>query len=108
MECKGLNNRDKRRLIKIIWGGWNADIICLQEIKLEGDVIEEGLCPQLLCGTEAWLGGNKGAIRGLIEGPWAFVWRFQCGEVHLKEEKLFEKEKRHERIFRFHRRSEVD
>ena len=37
---RGLNNKDKRRLVKVLWG-WNADIICLQETKLEGDVMEE-------------------------------------------------------------------
>ena len=40
MESKGLNNKDKRRLVKVLWG-WNADIICLQKTKLEGDVMEE-------------------------------------------------------------------
>lgn len=38
---RGLNNKDKRRLVKSVMGGWNADIICLQETKLERDVIEE-------------------------------------------------------------------
>lgn len=37
---RGLNNKDKRRLVKVLWG-WNADIICLQETKLEGDEMEE-------------------------------------------------------------------
>ena len=38
---RGLNNKDKIRLVKTVMGGWNANIICLQETKLEGDVIEE-------------------------------------------------------------------
>ena len=38
---RGLNNKDERRLVKSVMGGWNADIICLQKTKLEGDVIEE-------------------------------------------------------------------
>uniref|UniRef100_A0A0V0GZQ7 Putative ovule protein n=1 Tax=Solanum chacoense TaxID=4108 RepID=A0A0V0GZQ7_SOLCH len=37
---RGLNNRDKRRVIKNIVGDWKADIICLQETKLQGDITE--------------------------------------------------------------------
>lgn len=36
----GLNNRDKRRLVNNLIMGWKADIICLQETKLEGNVVE--------------------------------------------------------------------
>ncbi|CAN4125589.1 unnamed protein product [Withania somnifera] len=35
---RGLNNIDKRRLVKNSLLVWGADIICLQETKLEGDV----------------------------------------------------------------------
>lgn len=38
---RGLNDRGKRSLVKSVMGGWNADIICLQETKFEGDMIEE-------------------------------------------------------------------
>jgi len=37
---RGLNNRDKRRVIKNIMGDWKADIICLQETKLQGNITE--------------------------------------------------------------------
>ncbi|KAG5582499.1 hypothetical protein H5410_053126 [Solanum commersonii] len=35
-----LNNREKWRLVNSLVGGWKADIICLQETKLEGNVSE--------------------------------------------------------------------
>lgn len=35
---RGLNKIDKRRLVKNSFIDWGADIICLQETKLEGDV----------------------------------------------------------------------
>jgi len=38
---RGLNDRDKRRLVKSVMKGWNADIICLQETKLEGNMEEK-------------------------------------------------------------------
>lgn len=37
---RGLNNRDKKRLVNSLVWGWKADIICLQETKLEGNVSE--------------------------------------------------------------------
>lgn len=38
---RSLVNRDKRRLVNSLVIGWNADIICLQETKLEGNLTEE-------------------------------------------------------------------
>ncbi|KAG5576280.1 hypothetical protein H5410_056414 [Solanum commersonii] len=35
---RGLNSRNKRRVVKNIMGDWKADIICLQETKLQGDL----------------------------------------------------------------------
>jgi len=35
---RGLNERDKGRLVKSLVIDWNTDILCLQETKLEGDV----------------------------------------------------------------------
>jgi len=32
---RGLNNRDKRVLLENVLRGWNCDLICLQETKLE-------------------------------------------------------------------------
>jgi len=37
---RGLNNLEKRRLVNSMIWGWKADIICLQETKLEGNVID--------------------------------------------------------------------
>lgn len=37
---RGLNNRDKRVVVKSLMGDWKTDIICLQETKLEGYIIE--------------------------------------------------------------------
>lgn len=53
-----------------------------------------GLCPQLLCRKKACLGGNRGN-KGFNRRALGCGWRFQCGEVHLRE-KLFEKNKRRE------------
>lgn len=35
---RGLNNREKRRLVNSMVWGWKVDIICLQETKFEGNV----------------------------------------------------------------------
>ncbi|XP_060210641.1 uncharacterized protein LOC132637591 [Lycium barbarum] len=35
---RGLNDRDKRRIVQSLVVDWKADIICLQETKLEGDI----------------------------------------------------------------------
>jgi len=35
---RGLNCRDKRRLVKSMVFDWKADIYCFQETKLEGDI----------------------------------------------------------------------
>lgn len=35
---RGLNARDKRRLVKSLVMDWKADIICLQETKLEREI----------------------------------------------------------------------
>lgn len=35
---RGLNSGDKRRFVKSLIFNWNADIVCLQESKLEGEV----------------------------------------------------------------------
>ena len=32
---RGINDRDKRVLLKNVLRGWNCDLICLQEPKLE-------------------------------------------------------------------------
>ena len=32
---RGINDRDKRALLKIFLGDWNCDLICIQETKLE-------------------------------------------------------------------------
>lgn len=37
---RGLNCRAKRRLVKSMVVSWNADIMCIQETKLEGDLTE--------------------------------------------------------------------
>jgi len=34
---RGLNCRDKRRIINSVFQEWKADVICLQETKLEGE-----------------------------------------------------------------------
>ncbi|WMV42289.1 hypothetical protein MTR67_035674 [Solanum verrucosum] len=41
LNVRGLNDRDKRRLVNSVMEGWNADIICLQENKLEGNMEEK-------------------------------------------------------------------
>lgn len=38
--ARGLNERDKRRVVKSLSWDWKADIICFQETKLEGDIKE--------------------------------------------------------------------
>ena len=35
MECKGLNDISKRSRVKNLLKQWKADVICLQETKLE-------------------------------------------------------------------------
>jgi len=35
---RGLNDREKRRVVHNLLSGWRADIICLQETKIEGDI----------------------------------------------------------------------
>ena len=35
---RGLNSGDKRRFEKSIISNWKADIVCLQESKLEGEI----------------------------------------------------------------------
>ncbi|WMV46346.1 hypothetical protein MTR67_039731 [Solanum verrucosum] len=111
---RGLNDRDKRRLVKSVMKGWNADIICLQETKLEGnmeekvgnlgrawkgDIVETDMYT-LTCKFESQLYNYSchitgvyapncyierrsvwvelGAIRGIIEGPWAV-----CGDFNV-------------------------
>ena len=38
---RGLNDKDKRRLVKSVMEGWNADNNCMQETKLEGNMEEK-------------------------------------------------------------------
>lgn len=38
---RGLNNREKRRLVNSLVIEWNGNIICLQETKLERNLTEE-------------------------------------------------------------------
>ncbi|KAG5632605.1 hypothetical protein H5410_004322 [Solanum commersonii] len=38
--ARGLNNRDKRSIVQSMMVDWKADIICLQETKLEGDIYD--------------------------------------------------------------------
>ncbi|WMV46111.1 hypothetical protein MTR67_039496 [Solanum verrucosum] len=37
---RGLNDREKRRVVHSLLSGWRADIVCLQETKIEGDISE--------------------------------------------------------------------
>jgi len=37
---RGLNNKEKRETVKSLISGWRANIICLQETKLAGNITE--------------------------------------------------------------------
>ncbi|KAG5621167.1 hypothetical protein H5410_006385 [Solanum commersonii] len=104
----GLNNLEKRRLVNSMIWGWKADIICLQETKLEGNVVDLAKQGEILeigaysitCKFESQLQDFKchitgvyapncykerrivweevSAVRGLMEGPWAI-----CGDFNV-------------------------
>lgn len=75
---RGLNTRDKRRVVKSIMGDWKADVICVQETKLERDLM--GLVRQIKGGR--WIkmacleaSGTRGGIMMLWDSR---IWK---GEV---------------------------
>ncbi|WMV09781.1 hypothetical protein MTR67_003166 [Solanum verrucosum] len=85
---RGLNNRDKRRVIKNIMGDWKADIICLQETKFITELVRQiwgdrwvkmacleasgtrggammlSLCTQLLCGKKTNMLQKRNIVLG--------------------------------------------
>lgn len=72
---RGLNSRDKRRVVKNIMGDWKADIIYLQETKLQGDLT--GLVTQIWGGR--WIkiacleaSGTRGGIMMLWDSR---IWK---------------------------------
>ncbi|KAM3222863.1 hypothetical protein P3L10_022133 [Capsicum annuum] len=93
---RGLNDRGKRRVVKNCIEQWRADIVCLQETKLQGNLQEivkqlwGGRWVNFACleasGTrgviimverkEVW--DELGAVKGILEGPWAV-----CGNLNM-------------------------
>jgi len=78
---RGLNSRDKRRVVKNIMGDWKADIICLQETKLQGDLT--GLVMQIWGGR--WIkmacleaSGTRGGIMMLWDSR---IWKGEVLEI---------------------------
>ncbi|WMV13881.1 hypothetical protein MTR67_007266 [Solanum verrucosum] len=73
--------RDKRRVVKNIMGDWKADIICLQETKLQGDL--PGLVMQIWGGR--WIkmacleaSGTRGGIMMLWDSR---IWKGEVLEI---------------------------
>ncbi|WMV58897.1 hypothetical protein MTR67_052282, partial [Solanum verrucosum] len=101
---RGLNDREKRRVVHSLLSGWRVDIVCLQETKIEGDISEmvkqiwggrwiryaclkasgtRGAaiyleCMLLTVTRKGDLYGKLSSVRGLMEGPWAM-----CGDFNV-------------------------
>ncbi|KAG5593622.1 hypothetical protein H5410_034854 [Solanum commersonii] len=102
---RGLHDQGKKRIVKSQLLDWKADIVCLQETKLEGNCQDhikqigerktDKFCRNFLSISLVYAANGKierrlawdelGTVRGLIEGPWVICGDFNVIRFHFKK-----------------------